>query len=165
MSEDPRAPRYWHLVRRSPALNLAMRSIVRRTGCGASFVLLAVYAVALARCTGRNPSVAQVLVSNRFRPDHAESISQLAQLGLCVIDVADATFDEVVDRAWKAGINAYLHGYFDPIALDGVLARVREHRGEVDISCIVNDRRDLTGPQSLAPPPAAPPTPGQLRAA
>jgi hypothetical protein len=161
VSDDPRAPRYWNLRRRSPALDLAIRSIAHRTGCGFSFVFLAVYAVALARCTGRNPSVAQLLVSNRFRPGHAESVSQLAQLGLCVLDVADTTFDEVVDRAWKAGTSAYLHGYYDPIALDGVLARVREHRGDVDISCIVNDRRELNGPRA----PAAPPAPGQLQAA
>jgi Condensation domain len=161
---DPREPRFWHLVRRSPAMHLAMQAIAHRTGCEVGYVLLAVYAVALARHTGRSPSVAQLLVSNRFRPGCAESVSQLAQLGICVIDVVDAGFDEVVDRAWKAATNAYLHGYFDMAAHNDMLARVGRRRGEFDISCIVNDRRNLSGP--VAPvTPAPPPTPEQVRAA
>jgi hypothetical protein len=91
-------------------------------------VLLAAYAVALARRTGRSPSVAQLVVSNRLRPGCADSVSQLAQLGICVIDVADTTFDEVVSRAWKAATNAYLHGYLDTVALKDMLARVGRER-------------------------------------
>jgi hypothetical protein len=160
-SADPREPRFWNLTFRSPAMRLAMPAIAHRTRCGVGYVLLAAYAVALARCTGRNPSVAQVLVNNRFRPGCADSASQLAQLSICVVDVADATFDEAVGRAWKAATSAYLHGYFDTLALYDLLDRIDRERGEIDISCIVNDRRDQRGPQPLG----APPTPGELRAA
>ncbi|MEN3360071.1 MAG: hypothetical protein V7637_4053 [Mycobacteriales bacterium] len=160
-SADPREPRFWNLTFRSPAMRLALQAIAHRTRCGVGYVLLAAYAVALARGTGRNPSVTQVLVNNRFRPGCADSASQLAQLGLCAIDVADATFDQVVDRTWKAATNAYLNGYFDTLALYDLLDRIARERGEVEISCIVNDRRDQRGPQPLGPAP----TRDELRAA
>jgi hypothetical protein len=160
-SADPREPRFWDLICRSPAMHLAMRSIAHRTSCGIGYVLLAVYAVALARRTGRNPTVAQVLVSNRFRPGHVDSVSHLTQPSICVIDVAGSTVDEVVDRAWRAGTNAYLHGYFDTLAHNDMLARMGRERGDFDISCFVNDRTSQNGPQPLRPPP----TREELRAA
>jgi hypothetical protein len=162
-SVEPSQPRFWELVCRSPAMHLAMRSIAQRTRTGVGYVLLAAHAVALARRTGLNPSVAQVLVSNRFRPGCAESVSHLTQPSICVIDVADTTFDEVVGRAWKAATSAYLHGYFDTLAHNDMLARVRRERGDFDISCFVNDRRDQGG--SVAEPVGPPPTPDELRAA
>jgi hypothetical protein len=146
-SDDPREPRFWDLIHRSPAMHLAMRSIAHRTQCGVGDVLLAAFAVALARHTGRSPSVAQVLVGNRFRPGCADSVSHLTQPGICVIDVADTTFDEVVKQTWKAATNAYLHGYYDTVAHDDMLARVARERGEFDISCFVNDRRNAGGPR------------------
>ena len=114
-----------------------------------------------ARLTGRNPSVAQLVVSNRFRPGCGDSVSQLAQLSLCVIDVADTTFDEVVRRAWNAATQAYMHGYYDPLALTDLLTRLSAERGEIDISIIVNDRRTQNGP----PPLGDAPTPEQVAAA
>ncbi|WP_326999733.1 condensation domain-containing protein [Dactylosporangium sp. NBC_01737] len=140
-SGDPREPRYWEITHRSPAMHLAMELIAHRTGAGVGYVVLAAYAVGLARLTGRSPSVAQLVVSNRFRPGCADSVSQLAQLSLCAVDVVDATFDEVVGRAWTAATNAYMHGHFDPVALTAMLERVRADRGHVDYSIIVNDRR------------------------
>jgi hypothetical protein len=160
-SDDPREPRYWELTHRSPAMHLAMQSIAQRTGAGVGYVLLAAYAVALARRTGRSPSVAQLVVSNRFRPGCAESVSQNAQLSICVVDVVDTTFDEVVGRAWNAATNAYMHGYYDPLALTDLLTRIRQERGDVEISIIVNDRRTRNGPTTLD----APSTEEQLRAA
>jgi hypothetical protein len=160
-SDDPREPRFWELTVRSPAMHLAMQSISHRTGIGAGYVVLAAYAVALARRTDRSPIVAQLAVSNRFRPGCADSVSVLVQTSVCVIDVVDTTFDEVVGRAWKASIEACMHGYFDPSALHDMMARIRRDRGEVDISCLVNDRRAVNGPSLPGPIP----TPEQLRIA
>ncbi|MEV0130907.1 condensation domain-containing protein [Dactylosporangium sp. NPDC050688] len=159
-SGDPRQPRYWEITRRSPAMHLAMQLVAHRTGAGVGYVVLAAYAVALARLTGRSPSVAQLVVSNRFRPGCAGSVSQLAQLAICAVDVAGATFDEVVGRAWTAATNAYMHGHFDPLALTAMLERVRADRGDVDFSIIVNDRRTRDG---APPPPADLATPQQLQ--
>jgi len=157
-SGDPREPRYWEITHRSPAMHLAMQLVADRTGAGVGYVVLAAYAVGLARLTGRSPSVAQLVVSNRFRPGCADSVSQLAQLSLCAVDVIGTTFDEVVARAWNAATNTYLHGYFDPLALTAMLERVRADRGDVDFSIIVNDRRTRDG----APPAGELPTRQQL---
>jgi hypothetical protein len=160
-SGDPREPRFWELYLRSPAMHLAMRAVSDRTGCGVGYVFLAAYAVALARRTGRSPTVAQVLVSNRFRPGCAESVSHLTQPGICVIDVVDTTFDDVVSRAWKAATTAYVTGYYDTLRHTALMARLAEERGAFDISSFVNDRRTQSGPPSVQPPP----TPDELRAA
>lgn len=159
VSDDPREPRYWEITHRSPAMQLAMELVAHRTGAGVGYVVLAAYAVALARLTGRSPSVAQLVVSNRFRPGCAESVSQLAQLSICAVDVVDATFDEVVGRAWSAATNAYMHGHFDPVALTAMLERVRADCGDIDFSIIVNDRRTRNGGP---PPPVELATPQRL---
>lgn len=147
-SDDPREPRFWEILCYSPAMHLGLESVAARTGAATSHVLLAAYAVALARITGRNPSVAQVVVNNRFRPGLAQAVSQISQNSLCAIDVADCTFDEVVARAWKAGKDAFMHGYYDIGDHAALIEEVERRRGEpVDISCYVNDRRgpDLPG--------------------
>jgi len=163
-SDDPREPRFQELFCYSPAMHLAIRSIAARTGADGSHVLLAAYAVALARVTGRSTSVAQVVVNNRFRPGFAEAVSQLSQCGICAIDVADSTFDEVVVRAWKGATDAYLHGYFSTTGHNDVLREAALERGEpIDISCFVNDRRGQT--PSADPPDAPLPTPEDLSAA
>lgn len=147
-STDRREPRFWEIFCYSPAMHLAMLSIAARTRVDTTYVLLAAYAVAVARVTGRSPSVTQVVVSNRFRPGFAEAVSQLSQPSICVIDVADSTFDEVVGRAWNAATGSYLHGYFDKTEHGELLERLGRERGEpVDVSCFVNDRRNLPGLQ------------------
>ncbi|ACU73731.1 condensation domain protein [Catenulispora acidiphila DSM 44928] len=161
-SDDPREDRFWEMYCYSPAMFLALQSIAARTKAETTHVALAAFAVSLARVTGRSPSVTQVLVNNRFRPDFADAVMQVSQSGLCVVDVADCTFDEVVGRAWKAATAAYLHGYFDETARTRLFDQVDEERGEhVDVSCFVNDRRGQSGPQPGDPLP----TPEELAAA
>ncbi|GAA2347563.1 hypothetical protein [Dactylosporangium salmoneum] len=46
----------------------AIPAVAKRTGAGTGHVILAAYAVALYRRTGHNPSVAQLVVGNRFLP-------------------------------------------------------------------------------------------------
>lgn len=158
-SDDPREPRFWELFCYSPAMHLAMRAISARTSAHTSHVLLAAYAVAIARVTRRSPSVAQMVVSNRFRPGFADAVSQLSQTGICVIDVADCVFDDVVARAWKASAGASLHGYYDGDAHQRLLDDIARRRGEeIDLSCFVNDRR-VVAPDEPAP------TEDELRAA
>jgi hypothetical protein len=159
-SDDPRTPRFWELVCHSPALHLALQVVAARTGVETGHVLLAAYGLALSRVTGRAPSVAQVLVSNRFRPGFADAVCHLTQPGICVIDV-DGDLDTIAKRVWRVATSAYLHGYFDPAEHRAMLDRLAADRGEaIDISCFVNDRR---GPAAAMP--AVPPTAGQVRAA
>lgn len=141
-STDRREPRYLDATYNSPAAYLALRTLVARTQLHSGPILLAAYATALARVTGINPSVIQTRVSNRFRPGLAESVSTLVQPGLCVIDVADCTFDEAATRAWRSQLNAGKYGYYDPRDLRVLVERINEQRGtEVDLMCSYNDGR------------------------
>jgi hypothetical protein len=102
--------------------------------------------MAVARVFGRDPSVAQIVVGNRFRPGFADLASQVSQDGICVVDVADASFDEVVARAEKAVTGACFAGYYDPVECDALLAEAAARRGQaLDVQWHLNDRRDKTG--------------------
>jgi hypothetical protein len=142
-STDHREPRYWRMDYYSPSADRAMRAIAARVGTDTSPVLLAAYAVALARTVSTNPIVLQIAVSNRFRPGCAESVSALAQASPCLLDIADRTFDEAVGKAVQAAMTTYLHAYYNPVHRAAMVARVNEERGEkVDLECYFNDRRD-----------------------
>jgi hypothetical protein len=141
-TDDERAPRHWQAWFRSPAAYLGMRSIMARTGSETSPVVLAAVAVALARVTGRNPTALQVVVHNRFRPGLADSVSQIAQTGLCVIDVADITFDQAVERARQSTTSTYLNAYYNPDEMTELINEIGRERGEeFDLGCFFNDRR------------------------
>jgi hypothetical protein len=153
LSVTPGGPRFREVVCESPALALALRRVSARTKVASGPVLLAAYAVAVARLTGAATAVVQVAVSNRFRPGFADAVGSLRQFGLCVID-AGGPFDEVVARAWSAAIGAYKHGYYDTAAHQRLVAG-----READLSCYLNDRR--TPSEDQGPVPAA----GEVRAA
>ncbi|WP_225850505.1 condensation domain-containing protein [Streptomyces sp. HPF1205] len=165
-SADPRTPRYWSAELRSRALRPAAQAVARRTGATASTVLLTLYAVALARVTGVHPVVVRPLVGNRFRPGLADVVCMLSQLGLCVLDVADATVDEAVARTQRAALSAYKYGYYDPRRLAALVDRIARERGPgFDISCVFNDRRDESPGDPAGDPAGDPLTGDRLRAA
>jgi hypothetical protein len=140
-------PRFWELAACSPALELGMRAVAARTGFGTPQVMAAAYSVASARVFGRNPSIAMMVVSNRFRPGFADLVSQVSQSGICVIDSADATFDEVVKRAEKAVTAASFHGYYDQVECDRLIDEAAARLGRpLDISWHLNDRRSMMNP-------------------
>lgn len=155
-SGDKRKPRYWALTYNSPAAYLATRHVSDRTGLHTGPILLAAYAVALARQSGINPSVIRALVSNRFRPGFAASVSPLSQSALCVVDTADATFDEVVVRAWKSLLDAGKNAYYDPVELWALIDQINRERGEeIQLECYYNDRRGSKAQISSGPAPTA----------
>lgn len=139
---EPREPRYWQVDFASRAMYHAARAIAARTTGDVSPVLLAAFAVALARATGTNPVVTQAIISNRFRRGLSELVSPVNENGLYVIDVDDATFDEVVERARRASMNGSKYAYYDPERLDALIAHLGRERGEpIDLGCVFNDRR------------------------
>jgi len=138
-AKDPRTPRYWQLAYTSPAADRAVLAVAARTGAHPGSVRLAAFAVALGRVTGERTVVVQTLVHNRFRPRLTGSVSTVAQPGLCVIDVGNTTFDEVVGRAWQATTRAAKHAYYDPDELAALVTGLGP--GLRDISCFYNDRR------------------------
>jgi hypothetical protein len=138
---SPADPPFWELECRSPAMFLAMQSVMLRTGVDSGVVLLAAYAAAMARLTG-DVSVAQIVVDNRFRPGFAGSVSHLAQYCPVAVDVRDCTFDDATTRAWQASVMAAKYAYYDAGACHELIAKVSGDRGEpVETACFVNDRR------------------------
>jgi len=163
-SLDKRKPRYWEASYRSPAAYLAIQAIAARTRVDTSPVLLAAFAVGLTRVTGINPAVLRVMVSNRFRPGFAESVSPVSQTCPCVVDVAGITFDEAVTRAWRASVAAYKNAYFEPVKIRELVESVGKERGEeIDLGLVYNDRRMSTPRGAPSSVPGA--TAGKLRAA
>jgi hypothetical protein len=155
---DPQSPRYWQASYDSPAALGATQLLAVRTQASTATVLMAAWAVVLTRVTGRSPAVIQVLVNNRFRRDLADVVTPLCISIPCVIDVAGATFDEVVAQAWSRAVNAYKLSYYDPTERDKLIARIERERGEtIDISSFVNDRRMRIShePEAGQPLPAA----------
>jgi condensation domain-containing protein len=151
-SGDKREPRYWQYLLDSPATSLAASAVAARTRVDTSVVLLAAFAVALSEITGSDPVVVRIVVSNRFRPGFADTVSPVNQTSLCVLQVAGVPFPEVVRRAWRAAIVAAKHAYYDPLRHRELLTRVGAERGEdVDISCLFNDRR-VVREQAAQPP-------------
>ena len=108
-----------------------------------------------------NPTVTQLLISNRFRPGLAGVVGHLTQTGLCVIDTADVPFGEIVRRAAKATVSAGKNAYYDVVARDALIDRIGAERGaEIDLSCYFNDRRTRS-----RQPPAELPTTADVEAA
>jgi condensation domain-containing protein len=152
---DPGIGRYCQVRMDSPAMLLALRSIGARLAVDVGTALLGVVAVGIARVAGINPVVAQMVVSNRFRPGFCDIVSNVAQAGLLVVDVADVTVDEAVTRARHASINAYKHAYFDFTRWKELVARVdRERGGEVDLKCYYNDRPSQYRSEGADSPPS-----------
>lgn len=149
-------PRYRQLLADSPALQRAARVVAARTGSGVSPVLLAAYAVALARATGANPVLSQVIVGNRFRPGLAAAVHPVSQNGLVLLDVGGVSFDTAVERAVRATVLGSKHAYYDPAACDRLLERVEKENGApVEIGCVFNDRREGAGSEPGGPVPSA----------
>ena len=161
-SRDQRQPRWWEVIYDSPAGFLAMQAVAARTGVDTSPVLLAAFAVALARTTGVSPVVPRVQVNNRFRPRFADTVSPIAQTCPCVIDVTGNSFDEAVARAYRASMAAYKNAYFEPARIRALVVAAGHDRGEdIDVDLVYNDRR-LATPREAA---GSRPDPDALRAA
>jgi hypothetical protein len=142
----PQQPRFWELAVFSPAMELGMRAVAARTDADTGHVLLAAYAAAAARVFGRDPSVVQIIVNNRFRRGFADMVSQVCQPGICVVDAADATFDTVVARARSAVTNASFYGYCHPVQRARLLDETAARQGQpLDIAWFINDRRAMAG--------------------
>ena len=141
-SADPCEPRFWQLTLDSPAGDLAARTLAARLGLSTSPVLLAAFAVALTELTTNPVAALHMVVSNRFRPGFAGSVSPVMQSCPAVIDVAGVPFTEVIRRAWQSSLGAYKHAYYDLARKDEAWRRAVAERGaEPDWSVIFNDRR------------------------
>jgi hypothetical protein len=159
-SPDKRSPRHWQGEFESPATYLAVRAIADRLGLESAPIVLTLFAVAMARVTGVNPVVVRPIVSNRFQPGLANVVAYLAQNSLCLLDVADASFDAAVERTRRASMVAFKYAYFDPAAMNDLIARISRERGvDVDVKCFFSDRRSAAALSRTGPVP----TPDDVR--
>jgi hypothetical protein len=126
---------------RSPATALAVRRVAAQEATSTSSVLLAAFAVGVARFIGDGTVMAMLLVSNRFRPGFADSVSPVVQTCAYLVDVGGVSLREAVDRTNASVFNAYKNAYCDPYEQDAVLARVEADRGPLDYTYRYNDRR------------------------
>ncbi len=144
--------RYWEADYRSPALHLALLATAARLGVSTGAVLYAAFAGALARVTGVGHVATAITVNNRFRPGLAVAAGPMAQLSLCTIETAGATFDELVSTARRRLLLAQKHAYFSPFDGDALIERVGRERGiTFDLRCMFNDRRGGDGPIQTVP--------------
>jgi hypothetical protein len=158
LSADQREPRHWTGVLRSRALRLALPAIAERTESDVSAVLLALYAIALGRHGLLNPAIIRPLASNRFRPGLADMVGNVVQNGVCVLDAAETTIDDVVRRARQLSMTVRKYSYFDPRAETLLIDRLLREARKLDPaaepwSCVhwafFNDRR--VAPNSTEP--------------
>lgn len=148
----------------SPATTLAARRIAEDHDVSPSTALSAMFAVGLARQIQDGMVWAMVLVSNRFRPGLADSVSQLVQSSPFLIDVAEVSLATVVSRARGSLLHTYKNAYYDGRRFNEVVERVSRERGEpIEFCCYYNDRRDGLAADDVADAPAA--TDEQLRQA
>jgi hypothetical protein len=152
---DRREPGHRMATSQSRAAYLAAQAIAGRLQLRTAPVLFAAYAAAFALVIGSNPVLVQIALSNRLRPGLAGAVSAVAQMGLAVIDVADATFDQVVRDAWRATMTASRYSYYDPYGQQALIDAMTERRGEqMEVRCFFNDYRAQSGPEMIGPPPA-----------
>jgi hypothetical protein len=152
-STDPRSPRHWGGRLHSHALRLSVQAISQRTQTDTSAILLALYAITVSKVAGIHPVAVRSVINNRFRPGMADVVCAAAQAGVCVLDVADVTVDEAVERARRGSVLACKHSYYDPEDLLVLADRVtRERAATPDITRFFNDRRSEAGQKPLKTP-------------
>ncbi len=121
----------------SPAMAAAAPAVAARTGVDPATILSTAFMMAVGRVTGTDQVAVRHLVGNRFRAGLAEVVSPIAQLGLCVADVA-VPLDEALGRVARASLAAHKHAYYNPLELAALLAG-----SDTDVTRTVcyNDRR------------------------
>jgi hypothetical protein len=150
----PQDERWWEATLTTPATHLALAAVSARTKVHTGVILLAAYAVMLGHLSGRPVGMFRIVVSNRFRPGFAESVSNLAQAGLAVIDTTCCTFEEAIGRAWHSELAAGMHAYYHPKDMWPLIDRISAERGvDIDTRSYFNDRRRSAAQAPLHPVP------------
>ncbi|MFI7673532.1 condensation domain-containing protein [Actinophytocola sp. NPDC049390] len=135
-------PRFEVVRYRSRAIAMALHAVAARERCDDSPALLTAFLVGVGRVTGVNPLATILLVSNRFRPGLADSVSSLLKVTPFVADVADRTVGDTVRLVASRSLSAFMNAYYDAYEQEERIRRIERERGEeLDLSCSFNDRR------------------------
>ncbi len=139
--------------------------LAARLGLSTSPVLLAAFAVALTPLTSLasgQPVVVQLVVSNRFRPGFAGSVSPVAQsLPLPDRGAGTPRSRRWRVRTWQSALVAYKHAYYDPAGKDEVSKRITAERGSERTWAWSSTTAGCAAASSPTPSPADAATPGE----
>ncbi|WP_067460473.1 condensation domain-containing protein [Actinomadura macra] len=146
----PEEPRYWRGGIRSQVAARMLVKAAERTGIGTSYILLAAMAVLVGRLTGRDRCSVRAVASNRGRPEFRRAVGNLSQETPLVVDLGADTFQEVLEGARVASLNAVRHGRYDPRR---VAAIVDAHAVELDVcfNDLWTPARGPVGPEEVPP--------------
>ncbi|MEV6104993.1 condensation domain-containing protein [Streptomyces sp. NPDC051940] len=139
------APEFRQAVLASPPLPAALEVLSDRWQVPSSAILLAAASTVMARQSGSDRCVLQVMVSNRFLPHLRETVSPITLEGLFIVDVGEDGFEAVARRAARSAMKTYYHAYYDKAVLNEDLRKDAGERGAgADLTCWYNDLRDMT---------------------
>ncbi|KXK61573.1 hypothetical protein AWW66_12975 [Micromonospora rosaria] len=111
-------PRLHRGVLVSPALDRAARLVAARHQVTTSTVLLAGLTALTVRDREPGPCGFFPMAHNRFRPDYAQAVANIGQIGFGVVDLSGRpTFADLLPRVWQSALDAYRHAYYDAAAL------------------------------------------------
>lgn len=140
--DEGRPERFVRLGMDSQAVAVAATALADRCQTSTGTVLLAATAAVLGAYTGHGTVPLQLIAVNRHDDRTRRLVAAMAENALFSLDVADGSFDQAVKRAFLAGMNAYRHAHYDPIAVDEVLDTARARNGGVlDLGNFFNDKR------------------------
>ncbi|MFE2352068.1 condensation domain-containing protein [Kitasatospora cineracea] len=152
-----RPERFVRLGMDSPAAAVAATAIAERCQVSTGTVLLAATAAVLGAWTGHPVVPLQLIAVNRHDERTRRLVAAMAENALFSLDVGTGTFDQAVKRAFLAGMNAYRHAHYDPIAVDEVLDAAKERNGGVlQLGHFFNDKRMHDRWENLPDVPATP---------
>ncbi len=138
---------------RSPAAIRAAETCARRLRVSSSSVILAAAAVALGTCLDRTRVVFQLVAANRVVEPQRSLVANVALDTLCLVDLAEASFDQAARNAFNATITAYIVGQCDPLAKDALLREQEVMTGRrIGLDVKFNDSRTDRG---VEPEPSA----------
>ncbi|MEU8177141.1 condensation domain-containing protein [Microbispora hainanensis] len=141
-SGAPAEPPIWRALLRSPALELAVRSIAAEHAASTSTVLLTAVTELVGRFTGNETCAVLPISANRFRRDTTDIVATMSQEGLFTLDRREASFAGLLRAAGPAALRAYRSAYHDPADRDRITASVSAERGEpIQPYCCFNDMR------------------------
>lgn len=151
---EPPVPRqFLRAVLTSDALGMAADALSHRYEMPTTaVVVLAAQAVLLAHYADTDRGAVQVCVGNRIDKELTWATGMLRQHSLAVIDVAGATFEQVVRRTWAAWLRSQRSGGCGPDAVAGLRAEIEAERGVgLDFGAYFNDLRRRTRPRTQPP--------------
>lgn len=141
-SGSPAEPPIWRALLRSPALELAVRSVAAEHAASTSTVLLTAVTELVGRFTGHETCAVLPISANRFRRDTTDIVATMSQEGLFTLDRREASFTGLLRAAGPAALRAYRSAYHDPADRNRITASVSAERGEpIHPYCCFNDMR------------------------